>query len=94
MKRGYKLRDGDQLPTRVVTLEQIMSDPKFAQGVADVRAGRGYPADYDLWKETNDRWAYSRGRQWATATPRSVALKVNGKISTQAVSWYFRAEIL
>jgi hypothetical protein len=94
MKPAPKLCDGDQVPTRPVTIAEIMSAPRFAQGVADQRAGRPYPNDYDCWKHTNDRWDYSRGRQWAAAAPRSVALKVNGKISTVAKRWYARGEIL
>jgi hypothetical protein len=80
MKRAPKLRDGEQIQTRPVSLVEIMSDPKFGQGAKDVRRGRGYPADYDVWKNTNGRWAYDRGRQWATVAPRHVVLKANGKI--------------
>jgi hypothetical protein len=38
LKSGYTLHEGAQLPTRPVTVVEIMSDPRFAQGVADVRA--------------------------------------------------------
>ena len=72
MKRAKPIaQDGKQVPTVPATLRKIMNDPKFAQGAADVRAGRGYPLDYDTWKETNDMWAYERGRQWAQIAPRS-----------------------
>lgn len=93
MKRGYKLHDGDQVPTRLTTVAEIIRHPKFARGVADRRAGRGYPADYDAWEDTNDRWAYERGRQWATVAPRHVALMFNGKV-TQAAKDYYGHEIL
>jgi hypothetical protein len=83
----YRLRDGDQIPTRPVTLREIMSDPKFALGVADARAGRGYPTSYDNWKDTNDRWAYSRGRQWAQVAPRNLPLKIRGEINSQALRY-------
>ena len=65
-----------------------MSGSKFSMGVTDVRAGRGYRPDYDVWEETNDRWEYERGRQWAKLAPRNVPLKLNGKITTQALRWY------
>jgi hypothetical protein len=62
-----------------------MSDPKFALGVADVRANRGYPADYDTWKD--DCWAYERGRQWAQIAPRSLPLKIKGRLNPQALRY-------
>jgi hypothetical protein len=88
LKPGYRLRDGDQVPTRLTTIEAIMSNPRFAQGVADVRAGRSYPIDYDLWGHTNDAWCYERGRQWAALAPRNAPLKVNGKITQRAMDLY------
>jgi hypothetical protein len=84
----YRLRPGDQVPTRPVTIHEIMSSWAFALGAADARAGRGYRADYDSWSDTNDRWNYERGRQWAARAPRTVALKRNGKITDEAVRWY------
>jgi hypothetical protein len=88
LKRGYRLRDGAQVPTRPTTIDEIMSSPKFALGVADVRAGRGIRPDYDLWGHDNDRWNYERGRQWATLAPRDVPLKIAGKLNPRAVRLY------
>jgi hypothetical protein len=88
MKPGYRLREGDQVPTRPTTALEIMSTRTFALGIEDARAGRGYRLEYDVWKDTNDRWAYERGRQWARLAPRSVRLKSAGKISAQALAWY------
>jgi hypothetical protein len=89
MKLGYQLREGrDQLPTRPTTALEIMCRPAFAFGVEDARAGRGYRPEYDVWKDTNDRWSYERGRQWARIAPRSVHLKSGGTISAQALAWY------
>jgi hypothetical protein len=88
MKTSYRLRDDEQVPTRSVTIVEIMSSPKFQRGVEDVRAGRGYPSDYDRWTDCNDRWDYSRGRQWATVAPRNIPLKVNGKVTPAAMRWY------
>jgi hypothetical protein len=48
-KRGHRWRDAEQEPTRAVTIEWIMAQPHFMLGVADVRAGRDYPRDYDSW---------------------------------------------
>jgi hypothetical protein len=85
LKRGYRLREGSQVPTRLTTVEEIMADPYFALGAADVRAGRGYRAGYDTWGHTNNRWAYDRGRLWATLAPKHVRLKRNGRISSEAL---------
>lgn len=41
MKPGYRLFQGDQIPTRPVTIQEIVAMPTFALGVADVRARRG-----------------------------------------------------
>src|SRR5262249_54965373 len=84
-RHPHRLRDGDQIPTGPVTLREIMSDPKFARGVADARAGRGYPPPYDTWEDRN--WAYERGRQWAQIAPRGLPLKINGKLNPQALRY-------
>ncbi len=64
-KLGYKWREGEQIPTRLVTLEQIMSTREFEFGVVDARAGRGYRAAYGQWKP-NDCWnfAVDNGLRW------------------------------
>jgi hypothetical protein len=85
---GYRLRDGDQIPTRRTTVREIMSSPTFALGVADVRAGRAHRSDYETWADTNDQWNYERGRQWARQAPRTVALKRDGEITDEAMRWY------
>ena len=86
-KSGYRLRKGDQIPTRTVTIVEIMSGPSFALGVADARAGRGYHRDYDLW-DTNTQWTYERGRQWAAQAPYELPLKRDGVVTRQAQAWY------
>ena len=92
LRLGYRLREGDQVPTRPTTVAEIMAQPTFLLGVADARNWRGYHADYDLWN-TNGQWNYERGRQWAALAPRDVPLKRNGKINPEAVQ-YFQAEII
>jgi hypothetical protein len=87
-KSGYRLHEGAQVPTRGTTIEEIMSSPYFALGVADVRARRGFRADYDTWAHANAQWDYDRGRQWATVAPKSIPLKRNGKITREAMRLY------
>jgi hypothetical protein len=89
VKPGYRLREGDQVATHPTTIPAIMMTVTFALGVSDVRSGRGFRADFDLWKG-NDQWAYERGRTWGLLAPRSVPLKRNGEITAEAVSWYAR----
>jgi hypothetical protein len=73
-------RDRDCLMDRLV----IMAQPTFALGVADARAGRGFPNDYDLW-DGNDQWGYERGRLFGVLAPRSVPVQLNGKINPAAL---------
>ena len=74
----------DQIPTQPTTIREIMARPEFEHGVADVRLGRG--ADYDQWQDSY--WAYERGRQWARLVPCHVKLKVDGKVTDQAVKLF------
>ena len=53
--------DRDQVPTQPVSARWIMSQPTFALGAADARAGRGIHGDYDLW-DISGQWNYERGR--------------------------------
>ena len=89
-KPSYRLREGDQVPTRLTTFAEVMAQPTFLLGVADVRSKRGYRSDYDLW-HGNDQWGYERGRMWATLTPRDLALKRDGKITREALQWFMCA---
>jgi hypothetical protein len=91
-KRTYELRKGDQIPTYQATIQEIMSEPSFALGVADVRAGRNFRPAYTAWS-TDMQWDYERGRQWARLAPASVVLKRNGRITREAVAWYMTADI-
>jgi hypothetical protein len=84
-QRGHP--DG-QVPTRPVTVREIMSSPAFALGVADVRAGLGHRTEYESWSDVNKQWNYERGRQWAQQAPRTIAFKRNGKITDEAVRRY------
>jgi len=79
-----------QVPTSLTTIPAIMAQPTFALGVADVRAGRGFHADFDLW-QGNDQWAYERGRLWAVLTPPHIQPKRDGNITAEAISWFRRA---
>jgi hypothetical protein len=92
MKQRRRWRKGDQIPTFVTTVEEIMSSHRFALGVADARAGRSMHKDYDAWI-TNDQWSYERGRCWARLAPRHIKLKRNGKVTREAIR-YFSGDII
>jgi hypothetical protein len=68
-------------PEIPLSIREIMSDPAFEFGVADVRAGRSRRPDYDLWHKINDQWAHERGRMWALLAPRDIQLKRDSKIT-------------
>jgi hypothetical protein len=89
VKHGLHCRDDDrdQVPTRPVSARWIMSQPTFALGAADARAGRGIHRDYDLW-DISGQWNYERGRAWATLTPHHVKLRRTGKITSEALAWF------
>jgi hypothetical protein len=87
-------RGDEQVPTSSVSIREIMTSPKFAQGVADVRAGKPFPLDYDEWADQDDTWSYERGRHWAAAVPRSVPLQRDGKVTGEAIHWFVKMDIL
>jgi hypothetical protein len=87
MKRSTRLRIVKQEPTASTSIYAIMSTREFALGVADMRANRPYPRDYDSW-EVDPQWNYERGRQWARSAPRTVALRREGKITREALRWF------
>jgi hypothetical protein len=87
MARGRK--EQGQVPTDGVSIQWILSDPAFERGVRDIRAGRLFPGDFDDW-DTNTQWNYERGRAFAKLVPRSVALKREGRLTEEAVSWFAR----
>jgi hypothetical protein len=74
----------EQVPTCSVSAARIMRDPGFAQGVADQRAGRSPRFE-------QDDWGYERGRLWAIIAPRSVPLKLNGRLNPAAVALFEKA---
>jgi hypothetical protein len=85
--------DTEQIDTRLVTTREIMESADFAEGVADVRAGK--PTRFDSFAEN---WEYERGRQWAYLAPMSMPLRIRRKLNWEAIRLfdlaYFRREIL
>lgn len=71
------------------TFTWIMSRRKFLLGVEDLRAGRDFHPDYDLW-DGGDQWPYEQGRLWAAVAPRDMPVKIHGKINPEAGGVYWR----
>jgi hypothetical protein len=67
----------------------ILSQPTFERRLADARANRGFPQEYDLW-DTNDQWNYERGRHLAVVAPANVPLRIKGKINPRAIELFDR----
>jgi hypothetical protein len=78
-------------PTVPTTIAEIMTDPKFELGVADVRAGRERHSRYENWPG-DEQWNYERGRAWANLVPRTIALKRAGKVTAEAIAWFGRVD--
>jgi|AmaraimetFIIA100_FD_contig_101_154468_length_654_multi_3_in_0_out_0_1 hypothetical protein len=76
----------ERVPTRPVSVRWIMTDPAFEAGARDIRAKRGFPADFDTWP-TNTAWNYEQGRARAQRVSASVALKRDGRVTVEAVRW-------
>jgi hypothetical protein len=58
-------RDCEQVNTLSCSAADVVYNPHFAIGVADLRAGA--PPRFDEMQD--DYWAYERGRQWAALAP-------------------------
>lgn len=86
-------RSTEQVETEGVSIQWIMSQPAFALGVADSRAGRPTRKAYDTW-DVDGQWNYERGRQWAKLAPRHLPLKRNNKVTSEVMRWFCIAAII
>ena len=78
-----------QTQVGVAPFAWIMRQRKFMLGVEDLRAGRDFHPDYDLW-HGGDQWPYEQGRLWAALAPRGMPVKINGRVNPKAVMVYRR----
>jgi len=51
-----------QVQTRSTGIKGIMRSAAFVRGFNEAR--KGVALDYDAFRDTNDQWAYERGRQF------------------------------
>jgi len=68
------MRDREQIETVPTTAQRVMSHPRFAQGVADVRSGKGFPADYDTWAERDQTWSLLFGHKMSRPNLQNKAI--------------------
>jgi hypothetical protein len=96
---GYN-RCEEQIVTRPVTIEWIMSDPGFALGFAHIRAGKRFDPWFGVkpFMGNDERtivsraWGYERGRAFACLAPRHMPLRlVDGRLNPEAVKLCNRA---
>ena len=85
-----EISDRDQVETEHVGASYFLESRDFARGVEDVRAGRPPRFDEYAWDQggmpaTDRQWAYEKGRQFATIAPRSMPLRINGKLNLDAL---------
>jgi hypothetical protein len=89
-KVAFEISDRDQVETEHVGASYFLESRDFARGVEDVRAGRPPRFDEYAWDQggmpaTDRQWAYEKGRQFATIAPRSMPLRINGKLNLDAL---------
>ena len=72
-----------QVRTSCTALTTIMRHPNFAQGFAEIRAGKPFdPNVYD------DYWAYERGRLFGAIAPLAMELRHGKALNPKAVALF------
>jgi hypothetical protein len=73
-----------QAETVRATTVAIMRTAAFREGVDDARQGR--PPRFDRYDHNN--WDYERGRLFAHIAPLSMALRIDGRLNSQAIALF------
>jgi hypothetical protein len=86
----HQISDRDQVETEQIGASYFIESRDFARGVEDVRAGRPPRFDAYAWDQggapaTDRQWAYEKGRQFATIAPRTMPLRIKGKLNLDAL---------
>ena len=89
-KTACAISDRDQVETEQIGASYFLESRDFARGVEDVRARRPPRFDDYAWDQggmpaTDRQWAYEKGRQFATIAPRSMPLRIKGKLNLDAL---------
>lgn len=68
-----------------------MRQAGFSRGVNDKRAGRPFDTEIVDDEDTDESWAYERGRLWASLAPVNLPLFIGRKLNPKAVQLYSAA---
>lgn len=79
-------RYAKQETTKSVGIRSVIYTREFNLGVADGSKGLPYRPEYERWT-TNDQWNYERGRLFGIATKGEVPVKINKKVTQQAIMY-------
>ena len=74
-----------QIPIKPCTILSILRTRRFNEGVRDYPGS--FPAEYDSWN-AKDQWNYERGRLFAAATNKTIEVKNEKAVRTQAIRVY------
>jgi hypothetical protein len=69
-----------QALTVPVSVRSIVSSPAFARGLSEARAGLPFNSD-----DPDDTWGYERGRAFARIAPRTMPLRIGGRLNPEAL---------
>jgi hypothetical protein len=82
------VRENEQVPTVPCRTTEIMRNPYFARGLADIRAGHPFA---DLIEDPDGAWDYERGRLFGAIAPASMPLLIGKKKLNSKVVALFNA---
>jgi hypothetical protein len=90
LKVAGEISDRNQIEIEHVGASYFMESREFVRGVEDVRAGRPARFDNYSWDQgdmpaTDRQWAYEKGRQFAIIAPKTMPLRINGKLNLDAL---------
>ena len=73
----------EQIPTRPVSTQEIMSTAAFARGLEEVRKGIVFDSRVD-----DDDWDYARGRLFGRIAPLNMPLRIGGRLNPAAIALF------
>jgi hypothetical protein len=83
-------RHREQTETRHCSVGTILRRPEFAQGLADIRAGKS-PNSTLIDANSGGYWAYERGRLVGALMPLDWPLYIDGRPNPKVVELFLRA---